>query len=37
MVGLGALKLLLRLIEKLGMLPFVPYLVLLGATALIVG
>ncbi|PRP91651.1 Undecaprenyl-diphosphatase [Enhygromyxa salina] len=36
-VGLGALKLLLRLIEKLGMLPFVPYLVLLGATALIVG
>ena len=33
-VGLAALELLLRLIEKLGMLPFVPYLVCLGLAAM---
>ncbi len=36
-VGLVSLGLLLRLIERLGMLPFVPYLVVLGTVALIVG
>ena len=36
-VGLLALELLLRLIQKLGMLPFVPYLLGLGLTALLVG
>jgi undecaprenyl-diphosphatase len=36
-VGLVSLQLLLRLIEKVGMLPFVPYLALLGTIALIVG
>lgn len=36
-VGLGALRLLLRLIEKVGMLPFVPYLLLLGGAAVIIG
>jgi undecaprenyl-diphosphatase len=36
-VGLISLQLLLRLIEKVGMLPFVPYLALLGALALIIG
>jgi len=36
-VGLLALDLLLRLIETLGMLPFVPYLIVIGVTALIIG
>ena len=36
-VGLASLQLLLKLIERVGMLPFVPYLVLLGATAILVG
>jgi undecaprenyl-diphosphatase len=36
-VGLLSLRLLLRLIEKVGMLPFVPYLVLLGVAAVIFG
>jgi undecaprenyl-diphosphatase len=35
-VGLGSLSLLLKLIERVGMLPFVPYLVVLGSIALIV-
>ena len=33
-VGLLSLKLLLRVIERLGMLPFVPYLVVVGLLAL---
>lgn len=37
LVGLASLSLLLRLIERVGMLPFVPYLLGLGLTALIVG
>ncbi|NVB39683.1 undecaprenyl-diphosphate phosphatase [Pseudenhygromyxa sp. WMMC2535] len=37
LVGLAALRLLLALIEKLGLLPFVPYLVLVGALAVILG
>lgn len=37
LVGLASLGLLLRLIERLGMLPFVPYLIVLGLAALIVG
>ncbi|PRQ06747.1 undecaprenyl-diphosphate phosphatase [Enhygromyxa salina] len=36
-VGLVSLQLLLRLIEKVGMLPFVPYLAVLGTIALVVG
>lgn len=36
-VGLLSLSLLLRLIQRVGMLPFVPYLVVLGGIALIVG
>jgi len=36
-VGLLSLGLLLRLIERLGMLPFVPYLVVVGGLALILG
>jgi undecaprenyl-diphosphatase len=36
-VGLASLSLLLRLIQRVGMLPFVPYLVVLGGIALIVG
>lgn len=36
-VGLLSLQLLLRLIERVGMLPFVPYLVLLGGAALLIG
>lgn len=36
-VGLLSLQLLLRLIERVGMLPFVPYLVLLGGAALMIG
>jgi undecaprenyl-diphosphatase len=36
-VGLLSLQLLLRLIERVGMLPFVPYLLLLGLTALLLG
>lgn len=36
-VGLVSLGLLLRLIERVGMLPFVPYLVLLGSAALLIG
>lgn len=36
-VGLGALGLLLRMIERLGMLPFVPYLAVVGTLALILG
>jgi undecaprenyl-diphosphatase len=35
-VGLGALTLLLRLITRVGMLPFVPYLIALGVIALVV-
>jgi undecaprenyl-diphosphatase len=34
-VGLVSLQLLLRLIEKVGMMPFVPYLALLGAIAIV--
>lgn len=36
-VGLFALELLLRLIRSLGMLPFVPYLLLMGTIALALG
>jgi undecaprenyl-diphosphatase len=36
-VGLASLSLLLRLIQRVGMLPFVPYLVVLGSIAVIVG
>jgi undecaprenyl-diphosphatase len=36
-VGLASLSLLLRLIERVGLLPFVPYLVTLGTIALVVG
>jgi undecaprenyl-diphosphatase len=36
-VGLASLALLLRLIQQVGMLPFVPYLVVLGGIAIIVG
>lgn len=36
-VGLASLSLLLRLIGRVGMLPFVPYLILLGTIAVIVG
>jgi undecaprenyl-diphosphatase len=36
-VGLAALELLLRMIERVGMLPFVPYLLLLGTAALVIG
>jgi undecaprenyl-diphosphatase len=36
-VGLASLSLLLRLIERVGLLPFVPYLLALGTIALIVG
>jgi undecaprenyl-diphosphatase len=36
-VGLASLELLLRLIERVGMLPFVPYLLLVGSAALIIG
>jgi undecaprenyl-diphosphatase len=36
-VGLASLSLLLRLIQRVGMLPFVPYLVVLGTIAIIVG
>lgn len=36
-VGLISLQLLLRLIEKVGMLPFVPYLALIGTAALLIG
>lgn len=36
-VGLASLSLLLRLIQRVGMLPFVPYLVVLGGIALILG
>ncbi|MFV8755234.1 undecaprenyl-diphosphate phosphatase [Nannocystaceae bacterium ST9] len=36
-VGLLSLGLLLRLIERVGMLPFVPYLIALGTAALIIG
>lgn len=36
-VGLLALELLLKMITKTGMLPFVPYLALLGTLALIIG
>lgn len=36
-VGLASLELLLRLIERVGMLPFVPYLVLVGGAALVIG
>lgn len=36
-VGLASLSLLLRLITRVGMLPFVPYLLLLGSAALIIG
>ena len=36
-VGLAALQLLLRLIERVGMVPFVPYLVLVGGAALLFG
>lgn len=37
LVGLASLQLLLKTIEKLGMLPFVPYLVIVGVVALILG
>ncbi len=37
LVGIAALRLLLELIERLGMLPFVPYLAVLGLVAIIVG
>jgi undecaprenyl-diphosphatase len=36
-VGLASLELLLRVIERVGMLPFVPYLLLLGTAALVIG
>ena len=36
-VGLLALELLLRLIQRLGMAPFVPYLLVLGIVALVLG
>jgi undecaprenyl-diphosphatase len=36
-VGLLSLGLLLRLIERVGMLPFVPYLIVVGGAALIIG
>lgn len=36
-VGLASLSLLLRLIQRVGMLPFVPYLVVLGGIALLIG
>jgi undecaprenyl-diphosphatase len=36
-VGLAALGLLLRMIERVGLLPFVPYLLLLGTAALVIG
>jgi undecaprenyl-diphosphatase len=36
-VGLASLSLLLRLIQRVGMLPFVPYLLVLGSIAIIVG
>lgn len=36
-VGLVSLSMLLRLIQKVGMLPFVPYLLVLGAAALVIG
>jgi undecaprenyl-diphosphatase len=36
-VGLLSLGLLLRLIQRVGMLPFVPYLLVLGLAALIIG
>lgn len=36
-VGLASLSLLLRMIQRVGMLPFVPYLVVLGGIALLVG
>lgn len=37
LVGLASLALLLRLITHVGMLPFVPYLLVLGSAALIIG
>jgi undecaprenyl-diphosphatase len=36
-VGLASLELLLRLIERVGMLPFVPYLLLVGTAAVVLG
>lgn len=36
-VGLASLELLLRLIERVGMFPFVPYLVVVGSVAVILG
>jgi undecaprenyl-diphosphatase len=36
-VGLASLELLLRMITRVGMLPFVPYLLLLGTAALVLG
>jgi undecaprenyl-diphosphatase len=36
-VGLLSLGLLLRLIQRVGMLPFVPYLIVVGTAALIIG
>jgi undecaprenyl-diphosphatase len=36
-VGLASLELLLRLIERVGMLPFVPYLLLIGSAAMLLG
>jgi undecaprenyl-diphosphatase len=36
-VGLASLELLLHLIKRFGMLPFVPYLLALGAAALVIG
>ena len=36
-VGLASLSLLLRLIERVGLLPFVPYLLVLGTIALVIG
>lgn len=36
-VGLVSLSMLLRLIQKVGMLPFVPYLLALGIAALVIG